>query len=119
MEKMNSVPRLDALHYLFTEKSDRIVAHCLDLDLVAVGKDRPTAEHRLNLIVATQIAGAYSAGNHAVLLFHAPSQFWRTMNKAQNLPNSTLTIETTPPMTLPIEQRFTVELPVFRSLMAA
>src|SRR4030088_323375 len=105
MEHMNPVPRLDALHYLFTKKTDRVVAHCLDLDLVAVGTDRVIAEHRLNVIVRAQIAGAYSVGNYGLLFFHAPVEFWNAMKQAEDLPKCLLKIETSPPMFLPVEQK--------------
>lgn len=117
---MNPLPRLDALHYLFTEKSDRTVAHCLDLDLVAVGRDRATAEHRLNTIVRAQIAGAYSVGNYSLLFFHAPVEFWTAMKRGDDLPKCSLRIETTPPMFLPVEQKLLqVELAVFRTQQTA
>jgi hypothetical protein len=116
---MNPLPRLDVLHYLFTEKSDRMVAHCLDLDLVAVGKDQAEAEHRLNAIVRAQIAGAYSVGNYRLLFFHAPVEFWTAMNQGDDLPKCSLKIETTPPMFLPVEQKLLqVELAVFRTQTA-
>ncbi len=119
MDKMNPLPRLDALHYLFTKKTDRTVAHCLDLDLVAVGRDRATAEQRLNEIVCAQIAGAYSVGNYGLLFFHAPVEFWTAMKEGEDLPKSLLRIETTPPMFLPVEQRLLeVELAVYRAQTA-
>jgi hypothetical protein len=119
VETMNPVPRLDALHYLFTQKQDRCVAHCLDLDLVAVAQDRATAEYRLNAIVRAQISGAYSIGNYGLLFFHAPTEYWAVMKQGQDLPKSLLKIETTPPMFLPIEQKLIqVELPVFRTQAA-
>jgi len=117
---MNPLPRLDALHYLFTEKTDRTVAHCLDLDLVAIGKDRTTAEQRLNEIVRAQIAGAYSVGNYGLLFFHAPTEYWDAMKDGQDLPKTLLKIETAPPMFLPIEQKLLeVELAVFRTQTAS
>jgi hypothetical protein len=116
---MNALPRLDALHYLFTDKPGRVVAHCLDLDLVAVGKDRAGAEHRLNALVRAQVAGAYSAGNYSLLFFHAPVEFWNAMKQAEDLPKGFLKIETTPPMFLPVEQKLLeVELAVYRAQAA-
>jgi len=116
VNNMNPLPRLDALHYLFTEKTDRSVAHCLDLDLVAVGRDRATAEQRLNEVVRAQIAGAYSVGNYDLLFFHAPVEFWTAMKEGQDLPKCLLKIETAPPMFLPVEQKLLqVELAVFRT----
>jgi hypothetical protein len=117
--KMNPVPRLDALHYLFTEKADGIVAHCLDLDLVTSAKDRAAAESRLNAMVRVQVAGAYGAGNFDLLFFKAPREFWVAMDKAKDMPKAHLKIDTTPPQYLPVEQKLMqVQLSVFRAVSA-
>ncbi|MGA9642303.1 MAG: hypothetical protein WBQ72_12985 [Terriglobales bacterium] len=112
-----TLPRLDALHYLFTEDADGITAHCLDLDLVTSAEDRASAESRLNAMVRVQIAGAYGSGNFDLLFFKAPSEFWAKMDQASDLPKAHLRIDTAPPQYLPVEQRiFQVQLPVFRAL---
>ena len=116
---MNVFPRLDALHYLIITREDRVVAHCLDLDLVAVGKDRATAEYRLNAAVSVQIATAYATGNYEGLFFHAPAEYWQQMSQAEALPLTTLTLETSPPMVLPVERKIKVQLPVFRAVTVA
>jgi len=117
VHRMTGLSRLDALHYLFTKKTDRVVAHCLDLDLVAVAGDIDTAEHRLDSAVKAHIAWAYAAGNNAALSCHAPREYWISMNRATQIANKLLFIETVPPMTLPVEKTVivAVELPVFRA----
>lgn len=114
---MTALPRLDALHYLFTENVDGITAHCLDLDLVTSAKDRAAAESRLNAMVRVQIAGAYGTGNFDLLFFKAPREFWVLMDEASDLPKAHLKIDTTPPQYLPVEQKIMqVQLSVFRAV---
>jgi hypothetical protein len=116
---MNQAPRLDALHYLFTEDADGTTAHCLDLDLATTAEDRATAESQLNAMVRVQIAGAYAAGNFDLLFFKAPRQFWVMLDEADDLPKTHLRIDTTPPQYLPVEQKLMeVQLPVFRAFAA-
>ena len=115
---MTQLPRLDALHYLFTEDRDGITAHCLDLDLVTSAPDRGAAESRLNAMVRVQIAGAYSSGNFELLFFKAPHRFWDMLDKAEDLPKTHLKIDTQPPQHLPVEQKLYLQLPVFRGITA-
>jgi hypothetical protein len=120
VNKMNPLPRLDALHYLFTEGPDGITAHCLDLDLVISAEDRAKAESRLNAMVRVQIAGAYGTGNFDLLFFKAPRNFWDDMDEASDLPKSHLMIDTRPPQYLPVEQKIMeVKLSVFRAVAQA
>ena len=118
-QQMNSVPRLDALHYLFTQDADGITAHCLDLDLVTNAPDRTEAESRLNAMVRVQVAGAYSTGNFDLLFFKAPRKFWVAMDNASDLPKSHLRIDTVPPQHLPVEQKMELQLSVFRAQTTA
>lgn len=114
---MKVLPQLIALHYLFTEKENKTVAHCLDLDLVVVGKDRDTAERRLNAVVRAQIAVAYRTGNHDLLFFQAPLEYWDAMESGETLPTVRLEIET-PPMVIPVRQRSVARMSVFRTTVA-
>lgn len=106
-----------ALHYLFTPKPGRVVAHCLDLDLVVEGKDEDTAESRLNTVVRAAFSQAARAGNLAFAYFPAPPHFWGELKHAKPLPTATLVIET-PPMVLQVEQAVVSEMPVLRAEMA-
>ena len=111
---------MEELHYLFIEKHDRTVAHCLELDLVAVGEDTTVAERRLNAVVSTQITRAYSSANFEALFFRAPDDLWDAMKRAEKLPKKFLKLETTPPTVLPVEQRkLPFKLPVFRAVAPA
>jgi hypothetical protein len=117
MERLRS---LDELHYLFIEKRDRTVAHCLELDLVAVAGDKTIAEKRLNAVVSMQIIRAYSSADFDALFFRAPEELWEAMKRADKLPNKFLKLQTTPPTVLPVEQRkLSLKLPVFRAVAPA
>jgi hypothetical protein len=114
---MKPSPKIFALHYLFTPKAGRVVAHCLDLDLVVEGKDESIAEARLNMVVRAAFAQAASAGDLALALFPAPPHFWGELKHAKALPTATLVIET-PPMVLQVEQSVISEMPVLRAELA-
>jgi hypothetical protein len=105
---------ITALHYLFSHaERNKVVAHCLDLDLVASGDDVRTAEERLNTLVRVQIGSCYSCGNFGQLRFKAPPEYWEAQNDAKELPRAHLEIEV-PPVVLPVD-RSEVTLLVFRS----
>jgi hypothetical protein len=103
---------LKALHYLFSHTDGKIVAHCLDLDLVTSGKDIQQAEDRLNAVVLAQIASCYTGGNFAQLRFQAPNEYWEALSNAQELGKTHLEVEV-PPVVLPVK-RSVVKLQVFR-----
>lgn len=120
MNEMEGLRSLEELHYLFIEKHDRTVAHCLDLDLVAVARGTATAENRLNAVVAAQIINAYTSGNFDALFFKAPDELWEAMDSAEKLPNKFLKLKTAPPMVLPVEQRkLSLKLPIHRAVAPA
>ena len=119
-EIMDQLRSLDELHYLFIEKQDRTVAHCLELDLVAVGGDKKIAEKRLNVVVTAQIVGAYTSGNFDALFFRAPEKLWHELERAEKLAKTYLRFKTRPPMVLPVEQRqLSLRLPVYRAIAPA
>lgn len=112
---MASVPAetiLTALHYLFTHCGGKIVAHCLDLDLVVSGDDLEHAEDRLNAVVLAQIGLCFSSGNFGQLRFKAPAEYWQALSDAKELERTHLEIEV-PPIVLPVK-RSVVNLPVYR-----
>ena len=120
MNVMDRLRSLEELHYLFVEKSDRTVAHCLELDLVAAGQDTDEAEERLNAIVTAQLIRAYTSGDFGALFFRAPQYLWDEMERAEKLPKRFLKLETHPPMVLPVEQRkLPLKLPVYRAVAPA
>jgi hypothetical protein len=111
---MKPMPQIFALHYIFAPKPGRVVAHCLDLDLVVEGKDEKTAEERLNTVVRAAFGQAARAGSLALAYFPAPPHFWGELKRAKALPTATLVIET-PPMVLQVEQAVISEMPVLRA----
>ncbi|HUY13068.1 MAG TPA: hypothetical protein VMX16_05455 [Terriglobia bacterium] len=103
---------LTALHYLFSHSEGRIVAHCLDLDLVTSGNTIESAEERLNAIVLAQIAICYTGGNYAQLRFKAPAESWQMLSTARELPKLNLEVDV-PPVVLPVKRSVAL-LPVYR-----
>jgi hypothetical protein len=117
---MDHLRSLEELHYLFIEKPDRTVAHCLELDLVAAATDTNEAEKRLNAIVSAQLIRAYTSGNFGALFCRAPHDLWEAMKRADKLPKKFLKLKTRPPMVLPVEQRkLPLKLPVYRAVAPA
>jgi len=77
------VPKLRELHYLYTQKSrGRVVAHCLDLDIVTAANDIDEAEKRLDCLVIVHVEEALGIGNYAALNIAAPGSYWNTFNEA-------------------------------------
>ena len=105
-------PILTALHYLFAHSGGKIVAHCLDLDLVTSGDNLEQAEDRLNAVVLAQIGSCYSAGNFGQLRFKAPAEYWQALSDAKELEKTHLEVEV-PPVVLPVK-RSVVSLLVYR-----
>jgi len=102
-----------ALHYLFSpSQSGKVVAHCLDLDLVAVAETIETSEAQLNTLVRAQIELAYRTNNLDAVMFLAPFEYWKQLETATPLKNTHLEIEV-PPLVLPVSQQ--LALPVLRS----
>jgi hypothetical protein len=112
MASSQSEPILTALHYLFAHSGRKMVAHCLDLDLVTSGDTLEQAEERLNAVVVAQIGTCYSGGNFAQLRFKAPAEYWQALSDAKELEKSHLEVEV-PPVVLPVK-RSVVNLLVYR-----
>jgi hypothetical protein len=111
---------LDELHYLFIEKRDRIVAHCLELDLVAVSNETEDAERRLNHLVSTQIINGLNSRGFEGIYRRAPEELWAMLDDAQKLPDTTLEVKTDPPLALPIKKgQLSFELLVLRAIVPA
>ena len=105
-------PILTALHYLFSHSARKVVAHCLDLDLVTSGESIEQAEERLNAVVLVQIGTCFTRGNFAQLCFKAPAECWQALSEAKELERVHLEVEV-PPVVLPV-RRCVVTLPVYR-----
>lgn len=109
---IQSEPILTALHYLFSHSGEKVIAHCLDLDLVTSGQSVDDAEDRLNAIVLAQIGTCFVSGNFGQLRFKAPSEYWQSLSDATELGRVHLEVEV-PPVVLPVK-RCVVTLPVYR-----
>lgn len=105
-------PILTALHYLFSHEGEKVVAHCLELDIATHGMDLQEAEESLNALVLFQIGSCYTAGNFAQLKFKAPFVDWKELEGARPMETIHLEVEI-PPVVLPVTRK--VALPVMRS----
>jgi hypothetical protein len=103
---------LTALHYLFSHRLGKTIAHCLDLDLVTSGENLVEAENRLNAVVLQQIRACYTGGNFEQLCFKATGEYWNALSNAREIEMMHLQVEV-PPVVLPVN-RSIVSLPVYR-----
>jgi len=71
-----SLPHFDILHYLLSESDGKHVAHCLDLDLVAVGSSQKAAADKLDTLVKAHIELSLATGQLANLQTRAPQSYW-------------------------------------------
>lgn len=111
------IPKIRSLSYLFTDGPDVVVAHCLELDLVATGDNRDVAERRLDTLVRAQIKTIVTRMTFADLNFAAPQEYWDRFYEAQEFRKAQLELEV-PPIVVAVEQK--VHVPVFmRALVAA
>jgi len=73
---MNIAGEPKFLHYLLKETGNRVIAHCLDYDLVAVANDQAEAVRRLNFIVRSHIEVSKERGLWMPLQHRAPDRYW-------------------------------------------
>lgn len=76
MIRKEKVPELKILNCLFRQSGDYSVAHCLDLDLVATGRDHAQANERMNALIKLHVESSLRSGNYDNLTTKAPSHFW-------------------------------------------
>jgi hypothetical protein len=76
---------LRVVHYLLYERDDNHVAHCLDLDVVAVGSSIEEASQKLDFLVKAHIEYALKEGREDALRIQAPTDFWRQFFSGKNL----------------------------------
>jgi len=110
------LPKISSLSYLFTEGNGATVAHCLDLDIVATGKDRQTAERRLDALVRAQIRTIATRFNFTDLNFRAPQEYWDAFYDEDEFKKTHLELQV-PPIVVAVEQK--VAIPVFMRALAA
>ena len=78
-----SLPKLRALHYLYTIKVDgRVIAHCLNFDLVTAAPNIDEAEKRLDTLVSLYVERAAQTGNYSALNTAAPERFWEQFSES-------------------------------------
>jgi hypothetical protein len=104
------LPKISSLNYLFADGKGTVVAHCLDLDLVATGPDRDTAERRLDTLVRAQIRTIVNQLNFADLNFQAPQEYWDQFYEGEEFKKTKLELDV-PPIVVAVEQK--VHVPVF------
>jgi len=82
-----SLPKLRTLHYLLQKRaeSNRVVAHCLDLDLVVSAPDLAEAEKRLDTVVVFYVESALAVGNWDALTTSAPDHYWSQFSNATRI----------------------------------
>lgn len=85
------------LNYLYSvNKRRRVVAHCLNFDLVATANDVKEAERRLDLLVRYHVASYMSTNGASGINRQAPSEFWaqytEALREGRTMPPSTLHI---------------------------
>jgi hypothetical protein len=74
---VSALPQLWVVHYLISEADGKHVAHCLDLDLVAVGASRQESALRLDNLVKAQIELSMATGRLVNLETKAPLNYWK------------------------------------------
>jgi hypothetical protein len=77
-----ALPQLRRLHYLISVSDVKFVAHCLDLDLVVVADDVPSAGHKLDALVKDHIEFSLATGQFANLSTKAPIHYWNEFDQA-------------------------------------
>jgi len=114
-----SLPKLRTLHYLFQERAaGRVVAHCLDLDLVVSAPDLAEAEKRLDTIVVFYVESAYSAGNWNALTTVAPESYWEAFSKAKRIEPLRPALSFTVPEIIPLQSTRS-QVPVLSAMTVA
>ena len=93
--ELAALPHLGLLHYLLSKSEGKHVAHCLDLDLVAVAEDRKKAVARLDILVKAHIELALATGHLINLATKAPQNFWKQFAEGEpvKLDPSTIQIQ--------------------------
>ena len=94
-------PKLRVLHYLYSESHGRVVAHCLDLDIVATANKQAEALRRLNTLVKAHVELSLNKGNYAGLMTPAPPAYWTRFMNGAHTGTEVLTLEVRVPQVVP------------------
>jgi hypothetical protein len=79
------------LHYMISHHANKVIAHCLDYDIVAAADDQTEAIERLNFIVRSHVETAKRYRNEVALEHKAPKSFWDCFEQMNG--NEILTLE--------------------------
>jgi hypothetical protein len=71
-----SLPHIGLLHYFLSESDGKTIAHCLDLDLVALGRDHDEAAAKLYSLVKAHIELSLATLQVENLATRAPQSYW-------------------------------------------
>lgn len=77
------VVKLTFLLYPCEEDGRKFVAHCLELDVVAVKETRPQAIDLLKQLIEDLMAAAIEDDSFEKLLTPAPGKYWRLLARAK------------------------------------
>jgi hypothetical protein len=79
---MSAFP-VKVLNYMFSvNKRRRVVAHCLNFDLVTTADDIKEAERRLDLLVRYHVASYMTTNGASGINQPAPSEYWALYTEA-------------------------------------
>lgn len=97
------------LNYFFLKNArNKIIAHCLNFDLIASGDSREEAERRLDVLVTLHIESYIQSQGTSGLSGPAPKRYWDSYTYALRhggaLPSSTLRIRV--PDVVPMEKPY-------------
>ena len=104
---MSAFP-VKVLNYLFSvNKRKRVVAHCLNFDLVATADNITEAERRLDLLVRYHVASYMTTNGASGINESAPADFWSKYTEAvrQGRVRPASTLHITLPEMSPIKMR--------------
>jgi hypothetical protein len=99
----NITPKIKVLHYLFSKPAEKIIAHCLDFDIVTTANDQINAEQRLDILVKLYVEFALNYGNYAALNSVAPNRFWDAFRSAKRIEPVNPTLKIMLPEIVPVE----------------
>jgi hypothetical protein len=112
LNTIQALPHLDILHYLLSESAGQHIAHCLDLNQVAVGKTLGEAAAKLDRLVKAHIELALGTGQLANLSTRAPNKYWDMFAKGRPVPIEPATLQIEIPESVQIIPLTASELPI-------
>ncbi|MBU0566827.1 hypothetical protein KJ693_05140 [bacterium] len=77
-----------SLHILLDKEDNIQIAHCLEFDIVAQGKDRNEAIQNLLDAVELQVKYAIETDNLDNLYHPAPAEYWQKLVRAKHYPET-------------------------------